>query len=301
VTEETVRLALGDLVVGEHVLDEIGPAVNGGSSIFLFGSPGNGKTSIAERIAAMLGDPVFVPHAVEVDGSVIKVFDAINHHPVEELDRDGQPRRPDWDPRWVKIERPVVIAGGELTMSSLELLYHETGKYYEAPLQMKANGGMFLIDDFGRQPIRPQDLLNRWIVPLEKRIDYLNLVTGKKIAMPFEQLIVFSTNLDPKDLVDDAFLRRIKFKINIGDPDVDEFRDIFRGVCLRRGIPYDEEMFRYMLETHYRPVGRPLRMCQPRDLIDQIIAIAKYKRVPVRLTPSLVDRACDSYFVSTVD
>ncbi|MBM2809702.1 MAG: ATPase [Chloroflexi bacterium] len=298
VTQENIREAFRDLIINDEVLDEVGPAVNSGSSMFLFGYPGNGKTSIAERITKLLGDYIFVPNAVEVDGAVIKVFDSINHTPVEETLADGQPRRPDWDTRWVKIERPVVMVGGELTMSSLDLLYNESGKYYEAPLQMKANGGMFLIDDFGRQMIRPQDLLNRWIVPLEKRVDFLTLVTGKKISIPFEQLIVFSTNLDPKDLVDDAFLRRIKFKINVLDPDEDQFRAIFKLMCNRRSVPYVEEAFRYMLDTYYAPTGRPLRMCQPRDLVDQIISIAKYKMVPAEMTMPLIDRACQTYFVT---
>jgi hypothetical protein len=298
VTQENIRVAFNDLIINEDVLDQVGPAVNSGSSMFLFGYPGNGKTSIAERITKLMGDYIFVPHAIEVDGAVVKLFDAINHSPVEEKGPDGQPKRPDWDPRWVKIERPVVMVGGELIMDSLDLLYNESGKYYEAPLQMKANGGMFLIDDFGRQMVRPQDLLNRWIVPLEKRVDFLTLITGKKIAIPFEQLIVFSTNLDPKDLVDDAFLRRIKFKINVEDPDESQFRAIFQLMCNRRGVPFDSEGYEYMLDKFYTPFNRPLRMCHPRDIIDQIISIAKYKIVPAEMTKPLLDRACETYFVS---
>lgn len=298
VTHENIRQAFADLIIDESILDMVGPAVNSGSSMFLFGYPGNGKTSIAERITKLMGDYMFIPHAVEVEGSIITVFDAVAHTPYEEKGPDGQPVRPNWDARWVKIERPVVMVGGELTMASLDLLYNSVGKFYEAPLQMKANGGMFLIDDFGRQMVRPQDLLNRWIVPLEKRVDFLNLITGKKITIPFEQLIVFSTNLDPKDLVDDAFLRRIKFKINVLDPNEDQFRVIFQLMCNRRQVPYDETMFQYLLDTFYRPAGRPLRMCQPRDIIDQIVAIAKYKMVPAQLTHSLVDRACETYFVT---
>lgn len=298
VTEDNIRAAFQDLVINDSVFDEVGPAVNSGASMFLFGYPGNGKTSIAERITKLLGDYIFVPYAVEVDGAIITVFDAINHTPYEEKASDGQPVRRTWDSRWVKIERPVVMVGGELTMSSLDLLFNEQGKYYEAPLQMKANGGMFLIDDFGRQMIRPQDLLNRWIVPLEKRVDFLTLATGKKIVIPFEQLIVFSTNLDPKALVDDAFLRRIKFKINVSDPDEDQYRQIFTLMCDRRNVAFDEDAFQYVLETYYKPFGRPLRMCEPRDIIDQIISIAKYKMVPPQLTHSLIDRACKTYFVS---
>ena len=298
VTEQNIRQAFSDLIINDDILDMVGPAVNSGSSMFLFGYPGNGKTSIAERITKLMGDNIFVPYAVEVDGAIITVFDAINHTPIEDMGPDGQPAKPSWDARWVKIERPVVMVGGELTMASLDLLYNDIGKYYEAPLQMKANGGMFLIDDFGRQMVRPQDLLNRWIVPLEKRVDFLNLVTGKKLAIPFEQLIVFSTNLDPGDLVDDAFLRRIKFKINVVDPDEAQYREIFHMMCDRRGVAFNEDVYQYMLQTYYKPSGRPLRMCHPRDIIDQIIAIAKYKMVAPEMNKALVDRACDTYFVS---
>jgi predicted ATPase with chaperone activity len=297
VTQDTIRAAFRDLIVEEEILDLVGPAVNSGSSMFLFGYPGNGKTSIAERITNLMGDSIFIPHAVEVEGAVITVYDAVNHTSIEDPNAGGR-GRVDWDARWMKIARPVVMVGGELTMSSLDLLYNDRGKYYEAPLQMKANGGMFLIDDFGRQMVRPMDLLNRWIVPLEKRVDFLNLVTGKKLEMPFEQLIVFSTNLDPKDLVDEAFLRRIKFKINVVDPTEDQFRAIFRMMCERRGIEYNEAAFRYMLDTYYHPVNRPLRMCQPRDILDQIVAIAKYKMVPATLNQALIDRACQTYFVA---
>ncbi len=296
VTQENIRDAFRDLVVDDEILDLVGPAVNSGASMFLFGYPGNGKTSIAERITNLMGDSIFIPYAVEVEGSVITVFDAVTHTPLDDGSSTGM--RLDYDARWVRISRPVVMVGGELTMSSLDLLYNDRGKFYEAPLQMKANGGMFLIDDFGRQQVRPQDLLNRWIVPLEKRVDFLNLVTGKKIAIPFEQLIVFSTNLDPKDLVDEAFLRRIKFKINVLDPTEEQFRAIFRMMCERRGVQYDESAFKYMIDTYYRPVNRPLRMCQPRDILDQIVAIAKYKMTPPALTEPLIDRACQTYFVA---
>jgi hypothetical protein len=295
VTQENIRAAFSDLLIADSVLDEVGPAVNSGSSMFLFGYPGNGKTSIAERITRLMGDSIYIPYAVEVDNQIIKLFDGVLHEVVEPP--EGAPR-PNTDRRWVEIKRPTVVVGGELTMASLDLLYNDVGGFYEAPLQMKANGGMFLIDDFGRQLVRPTDLLNRWIVPLEKRTDFLTLITGKKITIPFEELIVFSTNLDPTDLVDDAFLRRIKFKINVQDPDVDQFRQIFKLVAGSRGIAYDEDTFNYLLDQHYRPAGRPLRMCQPRDLLDQLIAIAKYKMLIPEMTPELVDVAASTYFVT---
>lgn len=271
VTQDNIRQAFSDLVLTDDILDMIGPAVNSGASLFLFGYPGNGKTAIAERITRLMGEAMFIPYAVEADGDIITVFDAICHTIAgQETPDDGTSARPAWDTRWLKVDRPIVMVGGELTMSSLDLRYNAAGKYYEAPLQMKANGGMFLIDDFGRQMIRPQDLLNRWIVPLEKRVDFLNLVTGKKLQIPFEELIVFSTNLDPADLVDEAFLRRIKFKINVIDPDERQYRVIFEEVCRRRGVAFDEGAFEYVLSSRYRPAGgQPLRMCHPRDIIER--------------------------------
>ena len=292
VTEENIRQAFSDLILHDEILDQVGPAVNSASAMFLFGYPGNGKTSIAERITNLMGDAIYIPHAVEVDGYVVKLFDLLTHEPVGK-NVQGQ------DTRWIRIKRPTVIAGGELTMASLDLLWNEVGRFYEAPLQMKANGGMFLIDDFGRQMMRPQELLNRWIVPLEKRVDYLTLVTGKKVQIPFDQLIVFSTNLDPKDLVDDAFLRRIKFKIDVKDPSRDHFVAIMQLMCRVRNVPYHEGGLNYMLDTWWQPYERPLRMCQPRDILDQMIAIAKYKQVlPDMASSDLIDRACATYFVS---
>lgn len=291
VTEDTIRHAFSDLIVHPEILDQVGPAVNSASAMFLFGFPGNGKTSIAERITNLMGDSIYIPAAVEIDGYVIKLFDMLVHKPV------GTPVGSQ-DARWVRIRRPTVVAGGELTLASLDLLWNEVGRFYEAPLHMKANGGMFLIDDFGRQMMRPQDLLNRWIVPLEKRIDYLTLITGKKVQIPFDELIVFSTNLDPRDLVDDAFLRRIKFKIDVKDPSREHFTEIMKMMCQVRGVPFEQLGLDYMLRTWWEPYSRPLRMCQPRDILDQIIAIARYKRLEPRLSnPELIDRACSSYFV----
>ncbi|MBI2755591.1 MAG: hypothetical protein HYX52_02675 [Chloroflexi bacterium] len=292
VTEESIQQAFSDLVIHPEILDQVGPAVNSASAMFLFGYPGNGKTSIAERITNLMGDSIYIPFAVEVDGYVVKLLDYLVHEPMGRA-AQGQ------DARWVRIKRPTVVAGGELTMATLDLLWSEIGKFYEAPLQMKANGGMFLIDDFGRQAMRPQDLLNRWIVPLEKKVDYLTLVTGKKIQIPFDQLIAFSTNLDPKDLVDDAFLRRIKFKIDVKDPSKEHFTQIMQIMCRVRNVPFNEAGLEYMLDTWWQPFDRPLRMCQPRDILDQMIAIAKYKQVVPDLgSADLIDRACATYFVS---
>jgi len=294
VHQRHLRQALAHLVLSEETFEQIGPAVNSGRSIFLFGNPGNGKTSIAEAIGSMLmeGD-IYIPHAVEVEGQVIKVFDNVNHLVTEKPPHDQR----SLDPRWVLIRRPFIVVGGELTMEGLDLVYDFNNKYYEAPFQMKANGGILLIDDFGRQQVRPRDLLNRWIVPLEKRIDFLTLHTGRKIEIPFEVLIVFSTNLAPKDLVDEAFLRRIRHKIEVNDPDWNDYREIFRRVCESKNIAWDDRALAYLIQEHYIKAHRSPRACHARDLLDQIIDIANYLNVPPSLSKELIDRAANSYFV----
>lgn len=299
VSQEQVKEALSHLVISSSMLMKIGPAVNSGRSIFLFGPPGDGKTVIAEAMASMLGGEIYIPYAVEVDGHIIKVFDDLSHKPAE-LGEEASSTLPEGgrlDSRWVLIKRPVVAVGGELTLESLDLVYDDTSKYYEAPFQMKANGGMFLIDDFGRQQVRPRDLLNRWIVPLETRVDYLTLHTGKKIDIPFDELIVFSTNIDPKALVDEAFLRRIRHKIEVANPTEREFYEIFRRVAADRNVPFDQEGFMYLMREYYLKVKRELRAVHPRDIVDQIIDIARYQGVEPGLTKELIDQACDSYFV----
>ncbi len=293
VHQRTMRQALSHLVISEEVFAQLGPAVNSGKSIFLFGPPGNGKTVIAEAIGKMImSGTIYIPYAVEVDGQVIKVFDSVNHVRAEAA-AGGR----NVDSRWVSIRRPMIMVGGELTLETLDLVYDETNKYYEAPFQMKANGGMLLIDDFGRQQVRPRDLLNRWIVPLEKRVDFLTLHTGRKIEVPFDVLIVFATNLAPKDLVDEAFLRRIRHKIEIKNPTFDEYREIFRRVCQAKGVPYDDRGLAYLLQEHYIKPKRPLRACHPRDLVEQLCDIARYLNVPPTLSPDLIDRAASAYFV----
>jgi predicted ATPase with chaperone activity len=297
VSREEVQKALSHLVVNSKMLMKVGPAVNSGRSIFLFGPPGNGKTVIAKAMASMLGGEIVIPYAVEVDGHIIKVFDELNHRAVEDLEASGRSEGGRRDRRWIPIERPIVVTGGELTLESLDLVYDDTSKYYEAPFQMKANGGMFLIDDFGRQQVRPRDLLNRWIVPLETRVDFLTLHTGKKIEIPFDQLIVFSTNIDPKALVDEAFLRRIRHKIEVANPSEREFYDIFKRVAAERNVPFDQEGFMYLMREYYLKLKRELRAVHPRDIVDQIIDIAHYRGLDPALTEELIDQACSSYFV----
>ena len=302
----TVRNAFSHIVVNEQMLDKIGPAANSARSLFLYGPPGNGKTTIAEGIANMLGGHVLIPYAIEVDGQVIKVFDPLNHQPIpmpdpsrDEISASRSAHAPPvaLDRRWVLCKRPQVVVGGELIMDQLELIFDPISKVYEAPYQLKSNGGLFLIDDFGRQKCRPQDLLNRWIVPLEKKVDYLALQTGKKLQVPFDVLIVFSTNLSPSDLVDDAFLRRIRHKIEVPNPSPDEFREIFRRVCKAKQIPYSDDGLRYLIQEHYLKIRRDLRSCHPRDLCDQILDEAKYRGISPAMTKELIDRACEAYFV----
>jgi predicted ATPase with chaperone activity len=304
----TIREAFSHLVVNERMLDKIGPAANSARSLFLYGPPGNGKTTIAEGIANMMGGHVLIPYSVEIDGQVIKVFDPLNHRPVpmppappheERVGFDGKPlpAPPLPDRRWVVCKRPQVVVGGELILEQLELIFDPISKVYEAPYQMKANGGLFLIDDFGRQKCRPQDLLNRWIVPLEKKIDYLALQTGKKLQVPFDVLIVFSTNLAPKDLVDDAFLRRIRHKIEVPNPSPDEYREIFRRVAQAKGVPYSDDGLRYLILERYKRDTRDLRSCHPRDICDQILDEARYRGMQPSMTRDLLDKAYDAYFV----
>jgi predicted ATPase with chaperone activity len=297
--QRAMRKALSHLVINEDAFGRIGPAANSGRSIFLSGPSGDGKTAIAESIGRMVfQNDIYVPYAIAVDGQIIKVFDEASHQQVEIDEKKERGRgRGNFDQRWVLVHRPVIITGGELTLEGLDLTYNENNKYYEAPFQVKANGGMFLIDDFGRQQVRPRDLLNRWIVPLEKRVDYLTLHTGRKLEVPFEVLIVFSTNLEPKDLVDEAFLRRIRHKIYIGDPTFDEYREIFKRVCKAREVLYEEEALAYLIKEHYLKPGRPMRSCQPRDIVDELIDISRYMNVEPELSRDLIDRACEAYFV----
>ncbi|MDX1615421.1 MAG: hypothetical protein R3300_14000, partial [Candidatus Promineifilaceae bacterium] len=274
------------------------PAVNSGRSIFLYGPPGNGKTTIAESIGRMvLGNDMYLPYCVEVDGQIVTVYDEINHEALPDANRSSAATG-FTDGRWIRVRRPSIMVGGELTLEGLDLVYDPNTRYYEAPFQMKANGGMFLIDDFGRQQVRPRDLLNRWIVPMEKRIDFLALRTGRKLEVPFAVLLVFCTNLPPGDLVDEAFLRRIRHKIEIISPDFDNYRQIFQRVCERRGVPHDEQALRYLLQEYYIKGENKLRANHPRDLVDQIIDICSYEDRPPELSKELIDRAAASYFVA---
>jgi predicted ATPase with chaperone activity len=298
VTMDQVRDVLADLVISDPLLRQLGPACNSGQSMFLYGHPGNGKTLIAERLSRLSDRPVAIPYAVEADNQIIRLFDPMIHVPVGP-EEGGVPDhlQSQFDGRWVLCRRPFVVVGGELRLEQLDLTYDPQLRYYVAPLQMRANGGAFLVDDFGRQRVPPEDLLNRWIVPLEKHVDFFTLSTGKQIEVPFEALLIFSTNLAPQELVDEAFLRRIRYKVEIKDPTEAEYREIFRRVCAQQRMAYDEEAVTYLINYHYFETRRELRACHPRDLVEQIVDLARFERTQPSLTHDLIDAACHTYFI----
>ena len=295
-SEEDLNRAFSDLLIDPKMMIKLGPAVNSGRGMFLFGYPGNGKTSIAERITSAFGPYVWIPRSISLDRDIVRVFDPMSHIecPIEE--GEGLLSNQNFDHRWVRIRRPTIVVGGELTMNQLEIQYNPQTGISEAPVQMKSNTGLLLIDDFGRQRMSVDELLNRWIVPLEKRYDFLNTSNGKKVQVPFDQLVVFSTNLEPKDLVDDAFLRRIPYKIEVENPSVENFVKLFKIMCGVYKFEWRPDLVQILLQKHYLPTNRPLRNCHPRDLLLQVQNYCKYLKKPMVLSEEALDFACENYF-----
>ncbi len=285
--------AFSDLQVSEEMLDRLGPAVTSGRALFLHGEPGNGKTSLAERMTRCLGGPVWIPFALDVGGTVVKLFDPAVH---VEVEIDPQLHKGRFDRRWVRIERPTVIAGGEITLDMLEIRFDAANRIGESPLQLKANLGTFVVDDFGRGQTKARDLLNRWIYPLERRRDFLTLSDGRKVAAPFDCLLVFSTNLEPRDLVDEAFLRRIPYKIYVGDPLEDEFEQLVTKVAQQLDVTLQPRSVRYLIDRHYKLPKRPMRMCHARDLLQQIVHLCAYEGRERVAGPAEWDRVVSNYF-----
>jgi len=292
VNDEVVREAFAHMTLSDEFLNRLGPAISSGHPIFIYGPPGNGKTSIAETIGKVLPGTVFIPYAILVDGQIITVYDTVNH---KRISSESEPTN--LDQRWVEIERPVVMTGGELTFDMLELQFNTIAKTYQAPLHMKSNNGLFIIDDLGRQRMRPDELFNRWIVNLERHVDFLSLHTGMKFDVPFDQLVVFSTNQDPKTLVDEAFLRRIRYKFKVDYPTIEEFKNIFHRVCGDRGIEFKEEMFDYLMIDNYIKYNKKPCACHARDLIDHIVDNCRYHERLPELTQETIHNAWKNYFL----
>lgn len=291
--EEMVQ-AFEHLVLSERILDQIGTAVVSGTSIFLYGATGTGKTVIAESMPRIYHDRVWIPHAVEVDGQIIAIFDPIVHDKIED------PLHTAHDERWVTCRRPRVLVGGELTFEMLDLQFNPVAKYYSAPVQMKANNGVLIIDDFGRQRIRPDELLNRWILPLDRHIDFLTLAGGRKLEIPFDLFVVFATNLNPADLADEAFLRRIHNKIKVEAMDPDSFKEVFKRLCVQQGLEYNPPVVDYLMEILKKEFNQPLRACYARDVINQIRWGAQYEGREAKVTQEAVHKACENYFLMPV-
>ncbi len=302
VTRDLVSVAFSHLVLNRRVLDQLGPAIAAWHSLFIYGPPGNGKTVIAQAIRNVLHGELAIPHALSVEGQIVRLFDPVNHERVDDTTAEsGLEDHHPFDHRWVRCRRPLVTVGGELTMPALELGFSEAFGFYTAPLQALANGGVLLIDDFGRQSATPREMLNRWIVPLESRVDFLTLRTGQKFELPFNVFVVFATNIKPGDLVDEAFLRRIQYKVLAESPTPAEFTQIFKNYCTAAQLSYDPALVEHVINKELRPRGVLMRGCHPRDLIEHAMAIAKYLDQPRTLTPALLSEACASYFVEDRD
>jgi len=297
-TQEALAHAYRRMVVTPRILSQIGPAVSSGNSFLIYGQPGNGKTFLAEALGGLDDSCIYVPHAIECQGNIIQVYDPIYHQPVHESEQQSAiSSEPKYDGRWIKCRRPFIVTGGELTLEMLDLNFNATSKVYDAPYQLKANNGIYLIDDFGRQRCTPAEVLNRWIVPMERRVDYLTFRSGGKMTVPFEAFLIFSTNLKPHQLGDEAFLRRIQYKMLLRSPDQQEFEIIFKSFCDAKQIPCPDGLVSQFIARHYRTTGTPFRRCHPRDVISHAINLMHFERLPAELTEDVLGRAFEGCFL----
>jgi hypothetical protein len=286
--------------VTPQLLAQIGPAVNSGKSFLVYGQPGNGKTYLAEALFNIQTSDIYIPYAIEAQGMTIQMFDPIYHHSVDEgMNESAFAVESTYDNRWFRCKRPFIVSGGELSLEMLDLSYNPLAKFYDAPLQLKSNNGIYLIDDFGRQKVSPAEVLNRWIVPMERRVDYLTFQNGTKMTVPFETFLIFSTNLKPEQLGDEAFLRRIQYKMLMKGPDDKEFGEIFRRFAQVKGLAFDPALVDWFLETRYRETGKARRRCHPRDVITHAIDLINFENRPNELSKEVLDHAFESCFVNT--
>ncbi len=302
-TKEGLAKALRGLVVTERLLSQIGPAVSAANSLLMYGKPGDGKTFLIEALANLDTAPIFLPYALESQGNIVQLYDPIYHHRIAEEEPSvlAVSVERSYDKRWAKCKRPFIVSGGELSLDMLDLRYNATSKVYEAPYQLKANNGIYLIDDFGRQRATPAEVLNRWIVPMERRIDYLSFMTGGKMTAPFEAFLVFSTNLNPADLGDEAFLRRMQYKLLLRGPAENEFIRIFETFCSTRRIPFSRDLIKWFIDKHYKQTKKVFRRCHPRDVLSHALNLIHFEKLPLNLTPELLDRAFESCFLQEAD
>ena len=298
-TQPLLRAALKDMIISDDYLSKVGPAMNSFRSMLIYGKPGNGKTYLAQQLIHLEADAIYIPYVVEAEGQFIKVFDSLYHTKVEEEPSVRQlTEEPAFDQRWAKCKRPFLTTGGELTLDMLDLMYVPSAKIYDAPYQMKANNGIYLIDDFGRQQVTPAELLNRWIYPLDGAVDYLRFRTGTKIQVPFECFLIFSSNLNPNELGDEAFLRRLEYKLFMRNPSTNEFISIFRKYCREISLECHDELIEYTVQKHYSESGRKFRRCHPRDVLRIALDLMNFKNLPHSLTKELIDEAYELKFVT---